>query len=132
MVRHMSLKKSQQRRPHGSLGPAFKNRALNEVTRAYLALASYNAVQAVGWLYILVYLLVHIFDTSWPALGKLVIALQALVCIDVLHAACGLVRPPIRLLARIVGMLQRLWCKVGHRSEVFLSIALAARDEARW
>jgi len=50
-----------------------------------------------------------------------------LVLMDIVHAACGLWPSD-----PLIGILQRLWCKVGHRSEIFISIALASRDDPNW
>ncbi len=48
------------------------------------------------------------------------LGLQCIVMLDIIHAFVGFWPPE-----PLIGMWQRLWCKVGHRSEIFISIFLA-------
>ena len=51
-------------------------------------------------------------------------AMVQIICLlDVLHAASGLWPPDPN-----ISLLQRLWCKVGHRSEVYVTVVLAGPD----
>ena len=98
-------------------------------------LSLYNQALGIGWLYILAYmtamLLLHgsaSFSSSWEDLGPLVCKLQALVLLDTIHAASGFWPPD-----RSVTIWQRLWCKVGHRTEIFITIYIIGfRGAADW
>ena len=86
----------------------------------YVYLAVYNQALGLGWLAILATLLARGSCVgAWSAIGTLAVALQALVLLDVVHAALGMwPETPI-------GLLQRLWCKVGHRAEVCVTLVIA-------
>lgn len=85
-------------------------------------LAVYNQIQGIGWLVILCDICLRGPWMAWARLGTLVIGLQGVVLFDVVHAACGMWPSDPNL-----GMLQRLWCKVGHRSEVFVTLLCFAQ-----
>merc|ERR1712147_360250 len=91
---------------------------MNVVVRCWLAL--YNQVSGIGWLLILVTLLCGGLSDAWAQLGWIVIGLQTLCLFDLVHAVFGLW--PVD---EHISLISRLWCKVGHRSEMFISIALA-------
>lgn len=97
-------------------------------------LAIYNQILGLGWLYVLTYMCSQMlvsgtdsFHHTWADVGSVVTGLQLLVLFDILHAACGLWPPDPS-----VGMLQRLWCKVGHRSELFVTIWLIGAAVHHW
>merc|ERR1711979_60838 len=85
-------------------------------------LAVYNQIQGIGWLVIFCDVSLRGPSLAWTRLGSLVVGLQAVVFLDVVHAGCGLWPSDPNL-----GMLQRLWCKVGHRSEVFVTLLCFAQ-----
>ena len=90
-----------------------------KATRAHLVL--YNQLQAWGWTTVLLAISLGGVRGAWTLLGRLVIGLQVLCLLDLVPAAAGLWPEDPQ-----IGLLQRLWCKVGHRSELFVSIAVAA------
>jgi hypothetical protein len=85
-------------------------------------LVAYNQTLGVGHLLMLCHLVVYGLD-AWPSLCQMSCALQALVLFDILHAILGLWPPDPH-----VSMWQRIWCKVGHRSELFVTMALYNRN----
>ena len=96
------------------------------VGRIYLLV--YNGLNSIGWLYVLLILLngfytqgLSSFQNVWTELGDTIWRLQQLVLLDVIHALFGLWgdHPTIPLYKRI-------WCKVGHRSENFVTIYLVS------
>ncbi|KAK3243443.1 hypothetical protein CYMTET_46902 [Cymbomonas tetramitiformis] len=91
-----------------------------------LWLTLYNLLNSAGWLYVSWHLIYGVctqgllsFRNTWPALGGTTWRLQLLVVLDVAHAALGLWgdHPTIPLHRRV-------WCKVGHRTELFITIWL--------
>merc|ERR1719272_1387528 len=86
-------------------------------TSLKIYIATYNQLNGLGWLYVLLDILSRGFYGAGTRLGSLVFALQVLVLLDVVHAACGLWPSD-----PMIGMLQRLWCKVGHRSEICITL----------
>jgi len=67
------------------------------------------------------------FSTTWANLGGIVTKLQLLVLLDVIHAAAGLWPDEVA-----VGLLQRLWCKVGHRAELFVTVTIIGEHAKHW
>eukprot|EP00658_Telonema_sp_P-2_P024465 TRINITY_DN19832_c0_g1_i1.p1 TRINITY_DN19832_c0_g1~~TRINITY_DN19832_c0_g1_i1.p1 ORF type:complete len:250 (+),score=42.84 TRINITY_DN19832_c0_g1_i1:139-888(+) len=66
-------------------------------------------------------------DSTWASLGPLVCKLQCLVLMDLLHAGVGMWPSD-----ESIGLIARLWCKVGHRSEIFVTIAILQNAAAHW
>ena len=111
-----------------------RNSARKYRTGLRVWLAIYNQVLGLGWLYVLAHMVAQLslyglnsFRHTWAELGTLVTALQCVVLLDVLHAAAGLWPKD-----DAVGLMQRLWCKVGHRTEIFVSIWIIGDSAAHW
>ena len=82
-------------------------------------LALYNQFQSIGWLLVAIAVLYRgLVDGA--SLRWAVTVLQMAVWLDVVHVLIG-VWPE-----NDVSLLQRLWCKVGHRTELYISISLAS------
>lgn len=98
-------------------------------------LAAYNQLLGLGWLAVLLRIVSNFaidgpasFQYTWSDCGLGVVALQTIVLLDVPHACCGLwPHEPA------VSLSQRLWCKVGHRSELLVTMALiGAQNRQHW
>lgn len=96
-------------------------------------LAVYNQILGLGWLLVCVRMIalavecidrpVKALEKTWAETGGLICVLQFLVLMDLVHAALGLwPHEPA------IGLLQRLWCKVGHRSELFVTLFLVGHN----
>eukprot|EP00039_Didymoeca_costata_P009239 m.121946 g.121946 ORF g.121946 m.121946 type:complete len:263 (-) comp14413_c0_seq8:2082-2870(-) len=109
--------------------PRRNNRGM--LTKAWLAM--YNCMNALGWWFVLIRIAVlylsaegsvlglYRLENTLQTVGHVVFALQGLVLLDLVHAALGLWGDhPTHTLA------ERIMCKVGHRSEVFVSVVMAA------
>eukprot|EP00040_Diaphanoeca_grandis_P025775 m.143273 g.143273 ORF g.143273 m.143273 type:complete len:285 (+) comp30306_c1_seq2:218-1072(+) len=88
----------------------------------------YNLLLGIGWIWVLCSIVYDVIVTkglrvtlssTWKLHGALVWKLQSLVVLDVVHAGLGWWPSDPN-----VGLLQRLWCKVGHRLEIFITIFL--------
>eukprot|EP00040_Diaphanoeca_grandis_P030272 m.178552 g.178552 ORF g.178552 m.178552 type:complete len:172 (+) comp31945_c2_seq5:271-786(+) len=89
-------------------------------------LLSYNVLNTLGWWFVLLTVVsgaifgggIQSFETTWDQLGGVVWNLQRLVLLDVIHAELGWWGKHDK------GLFARLWCKVGHRSEMFITLFL--------